>query len=459
MSPDITETTSGQILEWTAKNDVAAFRAQCEEMHPAAVGELLAELEPEQMWAALAMLEAAPRAEIFSHLPEESQIEIIERRKRSELAELFTELPADDRAHIFRRLPDDCQERVMPVLARAEREDIRRLASYEEGTAGSVMTSDYATIPPDITAEQAVERLRQVAPDKETVYTAFVVDADRRLLGSVSLYDLIVARRNRLVRDLISGELIAVHVNDDQEEAARMIEKYDLIALPVVNDDMALMGIITCDDAIDVLSQEHNEDLEKLMAIAGDHEDRVYLSDSPWRHFLNRAGWVAALGVVGILSGTVVQHFEFLTSKFTVLTAFMPMLAAAGGNTGSQTATLVIRGLGTEELTARDLPRILAKELAVSLMTSLVLAAIVFCGVLVFGRAPLAGPCIQKLAGIIALAIGIQVLSATLVGAILPVAATRMKLDPAVVASPALTTIVDLTGLLMYFSLAQALLL
>lgn len=260
----------------------------------------------------------------------------------------------DDRTDLFKQFPEKLRGDVLPALAQAEREDIRRLAAYREGTAGAVMTSDYATLSPDLTAFQAIERLREVAPDKETIYYAYVVDEKRKLIGFVSLKDLIVARRESRVGDIMNDEVVFARVTDDQEEVARKIQKFDLIALPVINGGNAIVGIVTHDDAMDIITQEHTEDLEKFMAIVGTHEDAVYMKNSIWDHFKNRYPWIVALAILGLVSGFIVQSFEDLLMQFTVLAAFMPMLADTGGNTGSQSATLVIRALALKEVSTRD---------------------------------------------------------------------------------------------------------
>lgn len=443
-----------ELLESGQEN---ALREFCQDCHPATIGELVSALDPTQAWAVLKLAEPVRRAEIFSHLDEEEQEELVEILRREEIARLFSDMPPDDRAHLFRRLPEARQELVMPALAQAEREDIRKLTSYEEGTAGAIMTSDYATLPPEITVAEALDHLRRVAPDKETIYYSYVLGENRRLMGFVSLRDLILARRDRHVRDIMHDEVISARVDEDQEEAARKIQKYDLIALPVVTLEDQLVGIITYDDAIDVITQEHTEDMEKLMAIGGSHEAGSYLRTSPWRHFRNRAAWVAALGFVGMLSGYIVQHYEGLLARFTLLAAFMPLLAGAGGNTGSQSASLVVRGLAVQEISPRDLPKILFKETQVSLLLGALLGCIVFARVFFHGGDSSAS-LLGSLGLTIAVAVGLQVVTATLVGALLPVVAVKLKFDPAVVATPALSTIVDVTGLLIYFSVASVML-
>jgi magnesium transporter len=449
-----------ELREMLTAGDAKALQDFCEGGHPAVVAELISALSAEEAWAVLGHVDLQLRAEIFSNLEDDLMVEMIETLRRDEIARLLTEMPHDERADLFKRLPEEKREAVLPALAQAEREDIRRLTAYSEGTAGAAMTSDYATLSQQLTVSQAIERLREVAPDKETIYYAYVVDEKRKLLGFVSLKDLIVARRESRVGDIMHRDVIFARVQDDQEDAARKIQKYDLLALPVLNGGDALMGIITHDDAIDIIIQEQTEDMEKFMAIAGSHEDAVYMKTSAWVHFKNRSPWVVALAILGLVSGFIVQSFEGLLLQFAVLAAFMPMLADTGGNTGSQSATLVVRALALKEVAPRDILRILAKELQVAVLLALLLGIIAYGRVILFGGGSTVPEnfSLSTIGLAIALALGLQVVTSTLIGALLPLAASRAKFDPAVVASPALTTIVDITGLLIYFMTAKMLL-
>ena len=255
-------------------------------------------------------------------------------------------------------------------------------------------------------------------------------------------------------------DLIYALVSDDQEEAAQKIAKYDLIALPVVNDNNVLLGIITHDDAIDIINQEHTEDMEKFMAITGSHETGTYLRTSSWGHFKNRCVWLVALAAMGLISGYIVQNFEGLLLQFAILATFMPMLADTGGNTGSQSATLVVRALALREISPGDIIRVLRKELEVGLPMAILLAGLAFGRVVLFagGSSKPEGYALSSIGLAIGAALGLQVLTSTLIGALLPLAAAKLKFDPAVVASPALTTIVDITGLFIYFTTAKLLL-
>lgn len=449
-----------ELRELIATGDIETIRTLCENTHPVVFAELLSPLSGEEVWAILQYAAAPVRSEIFAHLSDDTQAEIITILERRETAALLADMAPDDRADLFKQLPVEVGESILPAMAQAEREDIRRLASYAENTAGAVMTSDYATLSPDLTAAQAVERLREVAPDKETIYYAYVLDHSRRLLGFVSLRDLIVARRDATVGDIMHIDPIVAYVGDDQEDAARKIQKFDLLALPVLDEHDALVGIITHDDAIDVITQEHTEDIEKLMAITGSHEVGAYLKTSSFIHFKNRAGWVVGLAILGLISGSIIHSYQNTLMHLMILALYMPMLADTGGNTGSQSSTVVIRALALREITPRDATKVLFKECKISVLLALVLGALSWGKVLLLSRAteiPLEFS-LMRIAFVISLALGVQVVSSTMIGAILPLGVAKMKLDPAVVASPALTTIVDITGLLIYFTIARMLL-
>lgn len=428
--------------------------------HPRVIAESLAALTPVEVSAVLSAGDLSLAAEIFSEMEEWFQADVSETMNRRQLARLVTEMAPDDRVDLLGRIPENRRERILSALAVAEREDIRKLSAYHEGSAGSVMTSDYATLSPELTATEAIDTLRLEAPDKETIYYAYVVDDERRLIGFLSLKDLILAPARERVKEIMNAGVISVKATDDQEFAARQIQKYRLIALPVVNGDDALVGIITHDDAIDIITREHTEDLEKFMAIQGSHDAASYLRTPALTHFRNRVLWVVGLAATGLLSGTIIHHFQATLSHLMILAIYMPMLADTGGNTGSQSATVVIRALALNEITGKDMLRVLWKELRISLMLASVLAVVAWIKVaLLSGGTPLPdGLTLPRVGSVIVLALSIQVITATLVGALLPLGAARLRLDPAVVASPALTTVVDITGLLIYFTCAKLLL-
>jgi magnesium transporter len=448
------------ILDFLSSTDSPAIRRYCTEHHPATVAEQISRLDETRIWTILHLLEVSHRADVFSHLALDQQVELATGENRHGMARLLEEMAPDERADLVQRLDSKVCEEILPLVVKAEREDIRKLLSYAERTAGAVMTTDYATVRPQLTIAQALEQLRGQAPGRETIYYIYVVDNRQQLLGVVSLKDLILGRPGQTIQEIMNPDVITVGVNDDQEHVAREIEKYDLIAIPVTDPGGALVGIITHDDAIDILRQEQQEDVEKFMAISGSHAAGEYLKTSSWVHFKKRVIWVVVLAVVGLVSGLIIQNFEDVLAQLVILTAFMPMLADTGGNTGSQAATLVVRALALKEIRPGDALKVIFKELRVSVMLASVLAVVAFGRVLLIGggsRLPSEFTLIQ-IGAAIAVALSIQVVSATLIGALLPLGAARLKLDPAVVASPALTTCVDISGLLIYFTTVRLML-
>ncbi len=445
------------LQELLLSGNSSELQTHLEDTHPADIAEAVAGLETEGRWPVLSKFEPHLAAEVFSHLEDNVQEDIIATLNRAELAWLMTYIPSDDRVDIFRRLPEERQESLLPALAQAEREDIRRLASYPEGSAGAVMTSEYVTLPVSITADEAIKRLRREAFNKETIYYAYVVDDDRRLIGFVTLKDLILASAHERVEDIMHRDVIFVRAYDDQEEAARLITKYDMFVLPVINGNDAMVGIITHDDAIDVINQEHTEDMEKFMGIAGAHEAGGYLYTPVMEHFKNRVYWIIGLAAVGLVSGTIVHRYEETLSSLMLLALYMPMLADTGGNTGSQAATIIVRALALEDVSYKDVLHVLFKELRIALMLSAILGCLTFGRVMFLSRGADVpeGLTLPMIGFAIAIALSIQVISATMAGALLPIIAAFFKRDPAVVASPALTTVVDITGLLIYFNTAK----
>lgn len=449
-----------KLREELQNNNTLEVIRLCGSVRPQKVVDVISDWEPEEIHQLLVLQPAYIRTEIFSNLPEDLQLNVVSRMKRDQLAALITDMASDDRVDLLQNLSEEVRENLLPAIAQAEREDIRQLSSYAEGTAGAAMTSEYVALEPVVTAANAIAILRKEAPDKETIYDVYVVNEQRQLVGVTSLKDIILAQPSTTIKEIMNTDVVSVHANEDQEKAARTLQNYDLLTLPVVDDRQVLLGVITHDDALDILVQEQTEDIEKIMAIGGLHEVGIYMRQSPWQHFLNRIGWLVGLAVLGMVSGFVVQNFEHVLMQVTLLAAFMPMLADTGGNAGSQSATLVIRGLALGEIKIGDFLRVISKELQVALLMGVFLSMLVFLRVLFFtGSASLPpGVTTFKVGIAVAMALGIQVVSSTLIGACLPLVVHRFGKDPAVIASPAITTFVDITGLLIYFSIARFLL-
>ncbi|QDU33014.1 Magnesium transporter MgtE [Poriferisphaera corsica] len=439
-----------------------AIRTLFEGVHPAQVADELSLLNEQDIWYAMRVLGVDNATRVFQYFDEDLQVRLASGEHRRMMAKMLEEMDHDDRADLVSELDEDVKDRLLPLVAHAEREDIRRLASYGEGTTGAIMSSDYASVRPGMTVEQTIQTLRLEAPDRETIYYVYVIDGVRHLVGFVELKDLIRARPNQKVEDVMKRDVIHVTVGTDQEETARMIGKYDVIALPVVDAHHELVGIVTYDDAIDVIKQEQTEDFEKFMAIGGEHEAGTYLKTNAFRHFHKRVYWIVGLAAVELVSGLVIHSYEDALTTLVLLALYMPMITDTGGNTGSQSATVVIRALALGEIRPNfvGLVKVFRKEIIVAGLMAIVLMFLSFGKVLFLSyKAVLPGEfTLSGIGSVIALALGIQVLSATMIGALLPMIAARCKLDPAVVASPALTTLVDITGLLIYFGTARMLL-
>ena len=449
-----------ELRELLAEGDAAKMREFCEATHPALIADFLNGLTSDEIREFLPVAEAHTRAGIFGYLDVEHQLELATKMTRSQLADIVSNMSHDERVDFIKRLPEGEADILMPAIAQAEREDIRKLAAYPEGTAGAVMTSDYAHFSSDLTAEAAIDTLRREAPDTETIYYAYVLDAGRRLMGIISLKDLILSPPHKLVKDIMHPEVVSARLDEDQEDVARMIEKLDLLAIPIINDEDAMVGIVTHDDAFDIIREEQTEDMERIMGLTGAVPEEDYLSVPFYVHFQRRAIWIVALAALSFVSGYIFQSFADTLGTMLILAFFMPMLVATGGNTGSQSATVVIRALALEQLEAGDVLRVLWNELRISMMLSVLLIAVALVRIFVLSTAGevTGGFSLLQIAAVVCLALGLQVISSTLIGALLPLAAFKAKLDPAVVASPALTTMVDITGLLIYFGTAKLLL-
>lgn len=437
-------------------SDKKLINSLLEHEHPADIADFASRLSPNDIIQVILSLDNELKSDVFAHLDYDIQAKLATLMSREELGIIFSALSPDDRANAFRELPDDVRDKILPALAYAEREDIRKLSQYAENSAGSVMTSDYVTLHENISVKEALDNIRVEAPDKETIYYCYITDSQRKLTGFVSLKDLILAAPEQLIKDIIE-DVMSVNVVDDQEEVARKMQKYDLLAIPVVNNENIIVGIITYDDALDIIIEEQTEDIEKIMAISGDPMTGGYLRTPSWIHFKKRVGWVIFLAALSLISGYIIHSFESALTGMIILAIYMPMMADTGGNTGSQSASMVIRALALKEVKAGDFVRVVLKELSVSGMLAIILAVLAFAKVLLItdaGEVP-AGFSITLIGVAISLALAIQVISSTLIGALLPLIASKLKLDPAVVASPALTTIVDITGLLIYFTVIR----
>lgn len=442
------------------ESEIARLRQVCEEGRPADVARLFAHehpadlaaalegLSPQRAWMALQEADLPRKAAVFGYLDPAFQSLLATVTPRSALAAIVTAMSADERADLYKELSEEQRDALMPALAQAEREDIRQLAAYEEGTAGAIMTSEYATLAPGLSATAALRVLRREAPDKETIYHTYVIDEDRRLLGSVRLQDLITAPALARVADIMDTNTHALRVDDTEVEAAGRIARYDFIALPVLDGDGRLVGIITYDDALDVMEAEATEDFHRIGTVSP-LESSVSTASVPTL-YRARIVWLMALVFGNIFSGAGIAHFEDTIAAHLALMFFLPILIASGGNAGSQSATLMVRALAVGDIGMSDWGRVLGREFVVAVLLGVSMAAaIAVIGVFRGGR---------DIALVIAMSMVLIVIVGSLIGMLLPFLLSRFRLDPATASTPLVTSIADATGVLIYFTIARALL-
>lgn len=431
------------------ENDTEGIREFCEALYPAVTAEILEELDSPKVWRVLSCSTPEKQAEIFQFLSLPQQIEIVGVIDRGPLSKMIEEMAPDDRVDLLSRMDDDHVEELLPLMAQAERSDIRKLLSYPEDSAGAIMTTEYASLPENISVAQALEKLRLQAPDSEIISYIYVVDEGRRLQGIVSLRELIFARPTRPLSELINRDVISVRVDDDQEFVAQQMAKYDFVAIPVVDHQNQLVGIVTHDDAIDIMQEEATEDTYRLAAV--EPLEDSYLSTSLKTVIKKRIGWLIFLLVPSFLAAKVLEHYEALSDKYEWLILFIPLILASGGNAGSQSATLIIRAMALESnIQQGDLRALLRKEFQLGFLLGSGLSLISF-----FISWAFTGQLIQ--ATVVGLAVFLVVLMGISAGGMLPMGFRRLGMDPALMSNPFITALVDILGLIIYFQVAMSL--
>ena len=423
------------------------------ELRAVDLSEIFQELieEDDDLPSVLELFECLPlerRANVLGYLLGDFQLQVVQAIPDGSLLSVLEEMGSDERADLFNLLDEDRKEGLLRRMARQEREDLKRMASYEEGTAGAIMTSDYVAIPSGMTVSQAMMRVRQTAPDAETVYQLYVIDSQGKLAGTLSLRQLMVARPGAKVDDIMINDVISVIVDEVQEHVARLVARYDMLAVPVIDHDARLVGIVTHDDAMDVVEEEATEDFHKGMSI-GQLEDGV--SRVPlWSLYRKRVTWLVLLVFANLFSGAGIAYFEDTIAAQVVLVFFLPLLIGSGGNAGAQAATLMVRGMATGDVGVKDWGKLLGRELMVAGALGLTMAlAVAPIGVMRGGEA---------VAMVVATSMVTIVLFGSLLGMCLPFILNRVGWDPATASAPLVTTLIDASGVLIYFSIATAVL-
>lgn len=439
------------VLEALLKNrSYKELRDALAELNEVDIAEFLETLPPEEVVLAFRTLPKGPAAEVFAELEPETQQHIVTAATDAELAAILEDLFVDDAVDFLEDMPASVVKRILKNATPETRGLINQFLHYPPDSAGSIMTAEFTDLHPDMTVGEALSHIRRTGEDRETVYTCYVVGPRRRLLGVVTVRSLLLAKDELLVRDLMEPDVISVPTTADQEEAVRLLGRYNFLSLPVVDGEGRLVGIVTVDDAVDVMEQEATEDFEKMAAMTP--SERPYLKTGVFELAKHRILWLLVLMISGMLTGGILGHYEAAFAALPMLVTFIPMLTDTGGNAGSQSSTLIIRGLAVNELSLRDLPKVLWKELRVSLLVGVVLSAVNFV------RLALTYPGNELIALTVAITMLFTVMLAKTIGGALPLLAKALHMDPAIMASPLITTIVDAASLVIYFSVAQALL-
>ena len=427
-------------------------------MNPSDVAGLFDCLEEKQIPLMFRLLPKELAAETFVEMEPEAQELLIRSFSDNELKEVLDELYVDDAADIVEEMPANVVRRILRHADPEMRHSINQILRYPENSAGSIMTTEYVSLRPEMTVGEAILRIRRQGVDKETIYTCYITASDRKLLGIVTVKDLLLAEDDDdKIEELMITNLICVTTQTDQEEVARMFSKYNFLALPVVDGEHRMVGIVTFDDAMDVMEEEATEDMEIMAAMTP--SEKTYLKSSPFDLYKHRIPWLMLLMVSATFTGMIISSFESALALLPALTAFIPMLMDTGGNCGSQSSVTVIRSLSLDELKFEDIFRVMWKELQTAVLCGVTLAALCFVKVLVVDRMLMGNASISLLvAGVVSLTLGVTVIMAKFVGCTLPLLAKRLGFDPAVMASPFITTIVDALSLLVYFMFAKSIL-
>lgn len=427
------------------------FIHELDRLYPTDAADFLETLPPDELPVVFRLLKKDTAAEIFAELEYDPQTRLISTLSDRELGQLCGELYTDDVVDLLEELPAGVVSRILKNVPPEDRSLINRFLAYPEGSAGSVMTSEYVTLNAGMTVTEAVHHIRKTGYDKETVYSLFVTDNQRRLVGTLELRDLLFGDPDTPVSTISDANAAFVLTTDSRGHVADVIAKYDLLSVPVVDSERRLVGIVTVDDALDVVREEAAEDIEKMAAITP--TDRPYSRTGVGEIFRKRIPWLLLLMISATFTGAIISHYEEALGAYVVLTSFIPMLMDTGGNAGGQASVTVIRGLSLGEIVPRrDALSILLKEVRVALLCGSVLAIVAAAKVLLVDRAG------TVVAAVVALTLFFSVLTAKSVGSMLPLLARRLGLDPAVMASPFITTIVDAVSLMIYFRIATALL-
>ncbi len=426
------------------------LRQKMEEMNTADIAVIMEELEEEDLLKIFRILPKSMAADVFSYLEVDNQQFIITSLSERDAAGIINNLMADDATDLLEEMPANIVKKLLANASPETRRDINHLLRYPEDSAGSIMTVEYVDLKENMTVQDAIERIRQIGLDSETINICYVLDPKRTLVGTVALRYLLTNSPDEIIGDIMHENVIYINTLMDQEEVARQFQKYDFTAMPVVDNENRLVGIITVDDIVDILQEEATEDMEKMAAIVP--SDKPYMKTGVFETWKKRIPWLLLLMISAAFTGSIITSFEDALSVCVVLTAYIPMLMDTGGNAGGQASVTIIRGLSLNEIAFSDIFKVIWKEIRVAVLCGMTLAAANFVKLLLFDKVAV------SVAVVVCLTLMAAVVIAKIVGCILPMLAKKIGFDPAVMASPFITTIVDALSLLIYFRIATGIL-
>ena len=439
-----------EVRELLETKQYTRLRQRLSEMNEADIAVIMEELEETDLLKMFRILPKDMAADVFSYMDVDNQHFIITSLSEKDAAGIINNLMADDATDFLEEMPANIVKKLLASASPETRRDINHLLRYPESSAGSIMTVEYVDLKENLTVEQAIQRIRSVGVDSETINICYVLDSRRTLLGTVALRYLLLSPPDEIIGDIMHENVISINTLMDQEEVARQFQKYDFTAMPVVDNENRLVGIITVDDIVDIMQQEATEDIEKMAAIVP--TDKPYMKTGVIETWKKRIPWLLLLMISATFTGKIISSFEDALSAYVILTAFIPMLMDTGGNAGGQASVTIIRGLSLDEIEFRDMPRIIFKECRVAILCGLTLAAANFAKLMLLDRVGV------QVALVVCITLVAVVVIAKFVGCILPMFAKKIGFDPAVMASPFITTIVDAISLLIYFQVATQLL-
>ena len=434
-----------KIIELLSINNYKELKALLNESNEADVAECLNELEKEDLAIVFRLLNKYEAADIFARMDDDSQEKLVELMSDRELASIISKLYVDDAADLIEELPANLVTKVLKNTSQTKRKTINEILKYPDDSAGSIMTTEYVDLHKEDTVKEAFERIRKIGLKKETVYTCYITDDDRHLLGVTTVKDLLMEDYDTKLIDVMEENVITVTTTEDKEEVSKMFDKYDFLALPVIDSENRLVGIVTIDDALDVMSEESEEDFEKMAAMAPSED--VYLKESIFRQYKNRIVWLLVLMLSSIVTGKIISNYQNAFASVPLLVSFIPMIMDTGGNCGSQASTMIIRALATDEIEIKDVFKAWWKEIRIALLVGVTLGVVNGARVAIQYHD-------LSLALVIAITLMFTACIAKSLGCLLPIAAKALKLDPAYMASPMITTIVDACSLAIYFNIA-----